>query len=120
MVEVQTLGAELRTFFAVHMVRMKKVLAALALVSVLALTACSDYTGDAVVDGKEYHPGYSYTSLISVNNSLIPMTNFVPDDWTVALHGTDGKSFTIDVSKAGFDFAEQGATVHLDHGQMVR
>lgn len=99
---------------------MKKLPACVALLSVLALTACSDYTGDAVINDKTYHPGYSYTSMVSVNNSLIPMTSYVPDDWTVTLHGTDGKQFSIDVSEAVYNLAEQGAKVHLEHGRIVR
>jgi hypothetical protein len=100
--------------------RMKKLFAAFALISVLALTACSDYTGDAVVDEKAYSHGYSYLTMMNVNNSVIPITNYVPDSWHVALHDPAGKAFEISVSKADYEWVESGRTIHLNHGEINR
>lgn len=100
--------------------RMKKLFAALALISVLALTACSDYTGDAVVDGKSFSPGYTYVSMMTVDKSTIPIVNTVPDSWDVSLHDSKGETFTISVNQDDYNWAENGRTVHLEHGEITR
>jgi hypothetical protein len=99
---------------------MKKLFAAFALISVLALTACSDYTGDAVVDGKSFSPGYTTVNLIQMDKSLIPVTNTVPDSWYLSLHDPAGKTFSVYISKDDYDWVESGRTVHLEHGAIAR
>lgn len=101
------------------MTAMKKLLAGLMLAATLALTACSDYTGDAVVEDKSHSETYVYYTTVTVDKSSFPVANIVPESWSVQLRGADGESFSIDIDEDYYDWVEKGRTVRLDHGEII-
>lgn len=72
--------------------------------------AKSEGTGN--ITGKDFTPAHTTITFINTGKSLIPISHYHPDNWSVAIE-VDGKYDWVDVSQEYYNWATVGRKVNV-------